>query len=308
MLTHPGDDLLMLAREGALSRREQARVQAHLAGCPACQRRHEALDLAAAELMQAFRTASPVPTPASTGDARLRLEAALREEAARWEGSRWLRLRRSLVLQVRPLRMAAATAALALAVVWVSGAVRTPSSSGTAVRSGSAAAARSPLPVASLTPGAVASLTAAQLCAGTRPSRMVTETVRRQVLAGYGMEQTPPDTYELDALVTPELGGTTELANLWPQPYHSPVWNAHVKDALEELFAGAVCADQMPLQQAQQEIAADWVAAYQRHFRTATPIPAHAQATEADEELLYEVPRLVELTARLFVQGRPARP
>ena len=299
-LTHPGDDVLMLAREGALSGREQARVQAHVAECPACQQRREALDLAAAELAQAFRTASPAPTPAGTVVARLRLEAALREQGARWDGSHWLRLRRSLALPARPLRVAAATAVLALALAWVAGGLLPPSFSGTV-------AERSPLPVASLTPGAVAPLTSAELCAGTRPSRVVTEIVRRQVLAGYGMEQAPPETYELDALVTPELGGTTEPANLWPQPYHSPVWNAHVKDALEELFSGAVCADRMPLQQAQQEIATDWVAAYQHHFQTATPIPVHAQAPGADEELLFEVPR-VTITAQLFVHGRPARP
>jgi hypothetical protein len=56
----------------------------------------------------------------------------------------------------------------------------------------------------------VSTLTAAELCAGTRTSRTVTDQVRRDVLARYGMEHTPSDRYELDALVTLELGGTVE--------------------------------------------------------------------------------------------------
>ena len=142
------------------------------------------------------------------------------------------------------------------------------------------------LPMASLTPGAVSSLTAAELCSGIRPSRLVTSTTRRDVLRAYGMEDVSIADYELDALITPELGGSTDPANLWPQRYHSPVWNARVKDELERRLPELVCDQSITLAQAQQEIATDWIAAYKRHFRTDAPLPAHRAAAGDDEEEL----------------------
>jgi hypothetical protein len=155
------------------------------------------------------------------------------------------------------------------------------------------------LPVAALTPGAVSTLTAEELCAGARASRTVSDDVRRRVLVGYGMEKAPADGYELDALITPELGGTAAPENLWPQPYRSPVWNAHVKDALEQFLADEVCGGRMSLAQAQREIATNWVAAYQRHFRTGTPKPAHARSTTGDDDLASEHPIQTQSIAAL---------
>jgi hypothetical protein len=49
-----------------------------------------------------------------------------------------------------------------------------------------------------------------------------------------------------------------------------------------------VCSQQITLAEAQREIAADWIAAYKRHFRTAVPLSAHLVApAEEDEELLF---------------------
>jgi hypothetical protein len=64
-------------------------------------------------------------------------------------------------------------------------------------------------------------------------------------------------------LVPLELGGSNELRNLWPQPYHV-VWNAHVKDRLENTLHRMVCANpqQITLAAAQHLIATDWIAAY----------------------------------------------
>ena len=135
------------------------------------------------------------------------------------------------------------------------------------------------LPVAAFTPGAVSGLTAIELCAGIRPSRLVTDSARWQVLRAYGMEDVPASTYELDALITPELGGTTDPLNLWPQPYASPVWNARVKDELERLLPQLVCSNHLALAQAQQDIATDWVAAYKRYFKTETPLLGSRRTT-----------------------------
>jgi len=45
------------------------------------------------------------------------------------------------------------------------------------------------------------------------------------------------DAYEVDFLMTPELGGAASIHNLWPEPYFETRWNAHVKDDLEERLA-----------------------------------------------------------------------
>ncbi len=38
----------------------------------------------------------------------------------------------------------------------------------------------------------------------------------------------------MDYLLTPEFGGSTTIRNLWPESYHAPVGNAHMKDELED--------------------------------------------------------------------------
>lgn len=278
---HPGDDLLLLAMDGELTRSRQARIESHVAACAACQARLQRLESTLAEVSQACRLAGETAPSAEPAGGRLRLEQALRQAAAERDQSWWTRWRR-LPMVPDTLTMTLAASLVVVVVAWVTGAGTPAWSRGTFARPEGA------LPVAALTPGAVSTLTAAELCAGTRTSRIVTEDVRRRVLAGYGMERTPADVYELDALVTPELGGTTAPENLWPQRYGSPAWNAHVKDALERLFAEKVCNDDMALSQAQREMATDWVAAYKRHFRTDVPIAAHARANVVDDDLQYE--------------------
>ena len=43
-------------------------------------------------------------------------------------------------------------------------------------------------------------------------------------------------------------------------------WNAHVKDKLEDRLHALVCAGKLPIEQAQQEIATDWIAAYEKYL------------------------------------------
>jgi len=74
----------------------------------------------------------------------------------------------------------------------------------------------------------------------------------------------------VDYLITPELGGAGSIRNLWPQPY-SAVWNAHVKDELEDRLHGLVCSGQVDLATAQREISRDWISAYKKYFHTDKP-------------------------------------
>jgi hypothetical protein len=72
--------------------------------------------------------------------------------------------------------------------------------------------------------------------------------------------------YEEDHLISLELGGNPRSPdNLCPEPWFGP-WNAHVKDTLENRLHRLVCAGQLPLGEAQQAIAMDWVAAYRKYM------------------------------------------
>jgi hypothetical protein len=71
---------------------------------------------------------------------------------------------------------------------------------------------------------------------------------------------------EVDHLISLELGGSNDETNLWPQPYQGTDWNAHVKDQLENYLHAQVCAGNIALDQAQREIAKDWIASYKKRF------------------------------------------
>jgi hypothetical protein len=67
---------------------------------------------------------------------------------------------------------------------------------------------------------------------------------------------------EVDHLISLELGGSNDQTNLWPEPYQGTTWNAHVKDQLENFLHRQVCQGNIALDQAQQEIAKDWITSY----------------------------------------------
>ncbi len=75
----------------------------------------------------------------------------------------------------------------------------------------------------------------------------------------------------MDYLITPELGGANSIRNLWPEPY-SIVWNARVKDELEDRLHDLVCEGKLDLTTAQREISTDWIAAYKKYFHTDRPL------------------------------------
>jgi hypothetical protein len=137
------------------------------------------------------------------------------------------------------------------------------------------------LPSRSLTPGATERISVRELCAeGIATSRPpIPADVRDAVLRGYQMENVPPEDYELDYLITPELGGALDARNLWPERYRAPVWNAGVKDELEHLLPQMVCHGSLDLATAQHDMAADWVAAYKKYFHTDRPVETSADST-----------------------------
>ncbi len=122
-------------------------------------------------------------------------------------------------------------------------------------------------PDPSLTPGDVLTTDTSQICVPgyTKTVRNVTQAEKAQVYKNYGITSRQPKEYEVDHLISLELGGSNDIKNLWPESYITEPLNAHVKDDLENKLHELVCSGQLPIEQAQSEIAADWVKAYQTY-------------------------------------------
>ena len=108
---------------------------------------------------------------------------------------------------------------------------------------------------------------------------MIPASVRQRVLQEYQAPESHAAEYEVDFLITPGLGGADDIRNLWPEPYSSTVWNAHVKDALEDRLHDMVCAGQLDLSTAQHDIATDWISAYKKYFHTQNPLSTRSAST-----------------------------
>jgi hypothetical protein len=125
----------------------------------------------------------------------------------------------------------------------------------------------------------------------------VSASLRQQVLHEYQIANARPGDYEIDYLIAPGLGGMEDIHNLWPEPYASRTWNAHVKDALEERLHQLVCGGELDLSTAQHDIATDWIAAYKKYFHTDKPLASHSdfdQLTLTGFAGIYAEPRQAE--------------
>jgi hypothetical protein len=100
----------------------------------------------------------------------------------------------------------------------------------------------------------------------------VAASLQRKVFEEYGIVAAEPRAYEVDYLITPALGGADDIRNLWPQSYSAAVWNARVKDALEDRLHDLVCEGNLELATAQHDISSDWIAAYKKYFHTDGPL------------------------------------
>ena len=130
------------------------------------------------------------------------------------------------------------------------------------------------LPNASLTPGATLPVTVQDIAVPgyTKRVRNVPQDVKNKVYAEYGITNRQPREYEIDHLISLELGGSNSTRNLWPQSYLTQPWNAHVKDRLENKLHALVVSGQLDLPTAQRMIATNWIAAYKQVFHTDQPI------------------------------------
>ena len=124
------------------------------------------------------------------------------------------------------------------------------------------------LPDPHLTPGATVAATATDICRPgyARSVRHVTRRTEARVFHEYGLRRGDGAKYEVDHLISLELGGSNAIQNLWPQRADTHPWNSHLKDRLENRLHALVCSGALSLQRAQRAIAVNWIAAYRQYL------------------------------------------
>ena len=255
---HISDEDLLLAIDGELAEDQAAEVAAHLEDCWSCRARRQEIESAIAVFMKVHeRNLSPGLPPAAGPRALLKARLAQMPSpggasASRWPPPVWMQIAAILVI---------AAFATVVAGHW------------TSLRRTVAVSRALSVPNADLTPGAAILASRNQVCSATQPNnRAVPDSLQRQVFAEYGISASQTRAYEVDYLITPALGGADDIHNLWPQSYSETVWNASVKDALEDRLHEMVCDGQVDLATAQRDISMDWIAAYKKYFQTDRPL------------------------------------
>ena len=262
--SHLSDRDILLAADGELSPDRAARVARHLQQCWSCRARKQEIEEAAIDFVRLYREGLDPLVPPAAGP-RAQLKARLAEASAapsRPPGiTRILRMDQALV---------AATVTVTLFGLWIVYTVATRHDKS------AADAIVFSAPDSRLTPGAATLATAQAVCAQANvKNKEVSSSLRQQVFREYGIADANPEAYEVDYLVTPALGGADDLRNLWPHSYSATVWNARVKDTLEDRLRDMVCSGNLDLATAQREIAEDWIAAYKKYFHTEQPLGEH---------------------------------
>jgi len=266
---HISDQDLLLAADGELSDRRAIEIRSHLTACCSCRTRMQDIDCAITDFVRVRAKMVPKLPPAEAPRALLKLRLA--ELATSQHPNLWHRIKQASYERQRLFALACAGA-----VVILIGAMMF--RSGTPVNERVTGFEARATPDPNLTPGVTLTATRSDVC-----SAGVTETIPQiprqvawQVFAAYGIREPKPNAYELDYLISPSLGGADNIRNFWPQPYGGTVWNAHIKDALEDYLHRMVCEGKVDLATAQYDIASDWISAYKKYFQTAKPLPEHA--------------------------------
>lgn len=91
--------------------------------------------------------------------------------------------------------------------------------------------------------------------------RNVPTSVKNKVYAEYNIKSHTTGQYEVDHLVSLELGGSNDISNLWPEAAN-PKPGFHEKDKVENYLHDQVCSGTISLQKAQIEIATNWLNVY----------------------------------------------
>jgi hypothetical protein len=268
---HLSDQELLLAADGELSTRRAAEVHAHLAACWDCRSRMAEIEGTIADFARAHRHSLSPQLPPIEGP-RAMLRAQLAQLASKPPvSSRWW-----LFQFNSPMRGMAAVgvACLMFFAAAMVGRILFQRSFARSINSAVIGFERGAEPDHGLTPGATRRVGISDVCSMPHEEVVgaVSTSLRQKVLQEYGIVNAHAGDYEIDYLIAPGLGGVEEIHNLWPEPYTSRVWNARVKDDLEEHLHEMVCAGTLDLSTEQREIATDWIGAYKKYFHTDRPL------------------------------------
>lgn len=254
---HPSDENLLLYADGDPAGCTEA-ITAHIADCAECEARLSKIKSTLADFAHAHQIYHATLSPAEK--ARAALVSQMREIRA---------VKRSFFPGAPAWRgyAVAAVALIAVSLLAVYQRGITPR------QSLPASVTMWVEPKLNLTPGATLPVTKAQICSATAKPRdsVVPVSLQLKVFALYGVGAAFAN-YEVDYLITPELGGATDIRNLWPEPYFDTAWNAHAKDQLEDRLHVMVCRGDVDLATAQQDLSRDWIAAYRKYFHTDLPL------------------------------------
>ena len=265
---HISDEDLVRSTDGELSSQRTTEVDAHLQACWECRARMEEIQSTINGFVRAHHAKFDVQLPPAAGPRAL-LRARLTQLGSQQPVVWWKRVLQSCFALPRVAVVALALVAIATGILWLRHTTKKELSSTFASFDTGVA------PNRGLTPGATREVTIGEVCSVPQEQVVgdVPVSLRQKVLQEYGIANAHLEDYEIDYLIAPRLGGTEDIRNLWPEPYRDQVWNAHVKDALEERLHEMVCSGQLDLRTAQRDIATDWIAAYKKYFHTNKPLP-----------------------------------
>ncbi len=273
---------MLLATEGELPPRRAAEVREHLSACYKCRSQMEAIRAMIADFMAVHRQGhhdeidSQLPSAAIS---RARLEARLAEAARSSRLNPWTHF-----FRVTFGGHALAYISAVLLVIAIGTLVGYQRNMHRESEPAFAELDPAPAPNPSLTPGAVRPVTLKDICTeqASAEERTISISQQQRVFQEYGMANARPTDYEVDYLITPELGGADDIRNLWPEPHSSTQWNSYVKDDLENHLHQMVCEGKLDLATAQHDIATDWILAYKKYFQTDRPIVSHSDQNSED--------------------------
>jgi len=254
--SHLSDDELLLAADGELKAHRRSEVRAHLKACKECRNRLAQLEDAAADFAASYRAVLDPQLPPQHGSASQFRARLMGEQAQPAKGAGSFSLQ-----QLHSVKWAAAASVMILGLALL-------------MQQLGSRAESEIVPNPNLTPGETTLVSLTEVCRANSQAGepQVPEALKQAVFREYGINNAPREDYEVDFLITPELGGSTSIRNLWPQPYASRAWNAHVKDALEERLHKLVCSGDLDLSTAQRELATNWVGAYKKYVQRDSPM------------------------------------
>ena len=159
-------------------------------------------------------------------------------------------------------------------ILLASNVIVSPSSAGQTKKQLPATEAAPILPDPRLTPGAILTTDRSVVCRQgySKTARRAGVDLKQTVYARYRLSKKGGH-YEMDHLVPFSIGGADVVENLWPQSHDTQPWNADVKDRLEWKLLSLVCRGELPMAQAQREIATNWIEAYKKYCQTERDCP-----------------------------------